>query len=347
MKAWIAGVWGGAGIMAKKAYQAIKEKIFGRAPQPLVVPEERKEARVNGEKIMFKASILPNHMPEGMTEFQLLDTINHKIDSGQKLVSDLQAGHVPDRDCTLEDMTNIMWYLQAKGESMKGAFESGAFSIADPNHNIRSFLDSCPEAYQRKSSHISQFQAQEGGRHRGIDCYGDASKTNELLPYGKQTLLYGALNKGGSMPEDRLWLKMESHGCMLCPPSGGGDADGPRRAMNEHDYHALVGHAKSFAETRGEGSKEGSFKERIHKNVENPFKALLKSFNSNPEIRGILNQDKPLDKSQGVRVIYSNAKQALEAATNPADKERIQDFIKGIEDKYDNLHVRIGNEVIL
>jgi hypothetical protein len=342
------GISEGLGKLGKLIGSAIYNKATGmhkidRDPVTLNLPGE------GGGPVQLNARILPQRIPRNMSTEQCLQQIQGKINTGHQLVTDLLNGNVPTRRCTVEDMTNIMWYLQVKGEQQKGNYSQGALSIPDPDHRIRDFLDTCKEGYQRESSHISGFQVQEGGKHRGIDCYGSGNNMQELLPYGRSALLYGSLNRGEGMqmPNDRLWMKIESHGAWLTSPKGGRDVDGPGRTANRHDVGAFWGHTFSFLATRGQGSAAGTFKERIPDTVKNDFKDLCRAAPQN--IRDILTANTPTDKAKGLRVMYQNAKNARDALPLEDSPLRTQlnNFIQNLEQNYDNLDVRIGNEVIL
>ena len=123
-------------------------------------------------------------------------------------------------------------------------------SIPDPDNKIKNFLDTSPDAYQRASSHISEFQNDPNavGTHRGIDAYGRTKNTNEMLPNNMKTVMYGTMQQSEKlrMGENRLWLKMEPHGAWAFSPKVR-DPNGPQRAANAHDGKAAVGHTLGAA----------------------------------------------------------------------------------------------------
>lgn len=308
-----------------------------------------------GTEVQVRAAILPKRYPSTMTLNDLWNTIQEKINRGHRTLQDVYLGTIK-RRCTAEDMTNIMWYLQMKAVAKGLHSAHGAFNIPDPQHRLRDFLDSCEEAYQRKSSHLHGFQGMPGGRHRGIDSYGSARHTDRLLPYGLTTLCYGALqrSKEWEMPNDRIWLKMESHGAWLSRAHGGRDEPGPGRAAQWHDIDAGFGHLFSFLKTRGQGSAFGTFKERIPSDVKNGYRSLLDSVKERfPRIHELLTRGNPLKNAGGIRVMYENARCALEDLGGQINFEGLEDirnalslFCEGLRKRFDHLDVRIGNEAV-
>src|SRR5690606_18187822 len=119
---------------------------------------------------------------------------------------------------SLQDVTDVMWYLHAMAEYKAGAhWKEGAITIEDPGGRIREFLDKCEgHAYQRPSTHVEGFQSAPNGRPRGIDCYGQLGP-DQVLPYGRQTILYQQMgtqtDQTPLMPRNMLFLKMEQYGC--------------------------------------------------------------------------------------------------------------------------------------
>jgi len=293
--------------------------------------------------------MLPKFVPRGMDAAELREQVQIKIDRGHDILESVRNG-TREAPATKQDVSDIAFYLQARGQIANNGegFSEGAFTIPDPGCRIRNFLDSSPDAYQRASSHTSRFQELDGARHRGIDLPGGGGSLDEAMPYGMETLLYGSLPKdtGMRMPEDRLFLKMESHGAWLSKPSPGYEPAGPRRTANRHDVGAFIGHACSFLATRGQGSAAGSRKERIPEGFKTQFRQLLIDAPNSAER---LQKGNPMDSSMGIRAAYRNAQVALLEAGNdrPAERQALEKFIAGIEGKYSRPDVRIGNEIVL
>ena len=313
----------------------------------------------NGTAFNLDTKCLPSRLPTGMTVEQFKTQLQAKINNGYNLVRDLSSGNVPNRACTAEDTTNIVWFLQAQGEKKIGqSFEQGAFSIPDPGGHIQQFLDSCPEAYQRFSSHLDDIQGQQGCKHRGIDSSGSTSDLAHLLPHGMQTLLYGKLPKGEGtrLPEQRLYLKIEEHGCYMSKPKGGRDVGGPTRPMNRHDVGAFLGHIGTtipslFRKLLGRGEGEGTFKERLPPELKNGFKALQRD--APPEVQEILGRGGPMSKSGGVRVMLGNIDAVLQDNALHVSQElrgRLEQFktehLSG-RNGLDHPECRFGEEIIL
>lgn len=323
-----------------KAIEHSGTKKAPTTPIPVTIPG-------TNQQIGLDPSFLPKRIDKNMDAGRIAQQVQAKIDSGHRLVSQLTNGTHAGGACTTKDMTDIMFFLQAKAESSKGSFSEGAFTLSDPGQRIRSFLDSCPGAYQRDSSHITAFQAVQGGGHRGIDANGSGKNFDELLPHGMKTLLYGSLQQNGAlkMPEDRLYLKIESHGAWLSKPRGGDDAAGPHRAGNHHDVGAFLGHSLSFIATRGQGSAAGTFKERIPNSVKNDFNQLMQSM---PEpMKTTLGQGDPTSTAAGIRVMLDNVDQALVQAGNGTQAHtELTQFRDQIQQNYNHPNLRFGNEII-
>ena len=316
--------------------------------------------------------VLPTLMPRGSSVEDLRAEVQQKINAGHELLQNIR-NDAHDAPATKEDVSNITFFLQAKGQMISGqTFQSGAFSLPDPDCKIRKFLDSSPQAYQRASSHLGAFQKLEGGRHRGIDLTEGGNRSlSEAMPFGKETLLYGSMpqNEGLKMPEDRIFLKLESCGAWLSKPSAGYEANnaGPRRTGQWHDIGTFVDHSCNFLKSRGKGSAAGTQKERIPKDIKKDFKDICKI---NTDLAERMNQGNPTNKSNGIRFMYANAKAELQRMNEEmgfADADEaligqdrhsldfmelklnymeLKNFVNKLENRYNNLNVRIGNEVI-
>jgi hypothetical protein len=312
----------------------------------------------NGTPFSLDTKCLPSTLPKGMSVGTFQTQLQGKIFQGHQLIQDLTNGRVPNRTCTVEDMTNIMWCLQVQGEMKVGqSFAQGAFSIPDPNGRIQKFLDSCPEAYQRESSHIEDIQRQPGCKHRGIDARGSNANLDQLLPHGMQTLLYGKLPKeGAQLLEQRLFMKIEEHGCFLSKPKGGRDADGPGRPYNRHDLGAFLGHVGTtipslLRKLSGKGEGEGTFKERLSPELKNGYKNLMQ--NMHEDVKGILNFGEPLSTSGGVRVMLDNINSVLDnehLKASPEQRMQLAQFkAEHLSGRHglDHPERRFGEEIIL
>lgn len=298
-----------------------------------------------------------NALPQGQRQDAVRDmprVLRERINNGHRVWAGVSNGtlHGP---ASMEDVRDLMTFLLAKGMEKGDGFSEGAFNISDPGHQLRDFLDSCPEVYQRPSSHIEGFQQAPGGSHRGIDAHGGVT-----LPYGKATLLYGGMSAGvQGLGQDRLFLKTEEHGCRLSARWT------PNRDPNIHDRPArlgdvgqFLGHAMGFFRTVLRGISGGrlfpnatdSRKERLPGDVSKSFNAILKNLDRSgqAEIAGILRQNEPLATSQGIRVMVANLDQALARQDlDQPTRDAMQRLRGDLATRFDHLDVRIGNEVIL
>ena len=352
--------------IAKVALKAV-DYLLGTLPSRLIgavsnrglQPADRTDFQVQvpgatagqaATNLQMDGKMLPRLIPQGMNATEMRDQVQAKINRGHAILEAVRNGtRSIDEPATKKNVSDIAFYLQARGQlaNERTAFSAGAFNIPDPGSRIRNFLDSCPDAYQRASSHTKQFQALDGARHRGIDLpEGGGSSLAEAMPYGMETLLYGSLPKNGvmCMTEDRLFLKLESHGAWLSKPKPGYEEGAPRRPAQLHDVGAWLGHFCSFIATQGQGSAEGSRKERIPDDFKTQFQQLLKAA---PSASKFLKQGDPMNESMGVRVAYRNAQYALEKGAPMLETLAIQKFVHDIENRFSHLDVRIGNEIIL
>ncbi len=326
-----------AGI--EKAIECYGTKSTPQVPVKVTIPG-------TGQEVDLDPSILPSRIPKDMTAEDLQRAVQEKIDRGHDLVSQLNGDTHDGSPCTLKDMTDIMFFLQAKSEGAKGSWEAGAFTISDPGNRINNFLNTCTGAYQRDSSHISDFQLLPGGSHRGIDSFGSGKDLDSFLPHGKTTLLFGKLpqSDGLKMPEERLYLKMEPYGAWLFAPKVQND-DGPHRYSSWRDIGAAIGHSLSFLETRGQGSAAGSFKERVPSSVKTSFNEMVETMPR--EIQEILTEGDPTDKSKGIRFMLANVDLALQEVEAGSDEHTaLTEFATKVRQDYDHCGMRFGNEII-
>jgi len=313
----------------------------------------------------FDGKILPSSARRGMTTEQLQNEVQEKINAGHDLLLKIKAEE-HNLPATKKDISDIMFYMQAKGELTTGkSTESCAYNIPDPGCKIRKFLDSCPDTYQRASTHLKDFQKLDGGKHRGIDLTaGGRQSLDEFLPFGKETLMFGSLrndnnDKNLGMPDDRLFLKMEWAGCPLKGPSSGYDKDGPRRASKFHDIGIFVDHAGTTIASKLGIHKGPSQKERVPKDITKAYIDLQKidelnvGLSENKPIvqKGLIFKKLDANKSAGIRIMYRNAIKERDRTDrdnnlNPITAQLLDDFIEELEENYTHLKVRIGNEVI-
>lgn len=321
-------------------------------------------------------------------EKEAVKAVHKKFLNGEEL-SEEEKSQLP----RLEDISNLMWFLQAKAESLEekggkkvGSFTSGALSIEDPNQYLVHYLDMCNEVYQRKSSHIKEFQDAQGGTHRGIDFnpgdydqfqrgseynkdkYSHEAYLDNALPYDKRTVMIAPmLQSSGLIDTDRVLIKMELYGCAsalfkdrpLGPKS---------RESNQYDVEHTLGHAWEYLLSlwrtiTGGQTKAGTRKERVPSDIKNEYKNFIKRFESydafilsnDDKLASILQQNYPLSLSGGIRVMVSNIKALQRKISNdkssidPKLMDSLSQLLKKINDRYpeDTLNYRIGDEVML
>lgn len=320
----------------------------------VVVPPGNRSVQLDGKMMEAEIKSLPRgrrreavgNMPRVLQE---------RVKSGYDLYQAVRAGTAP-RPATMENIRDLMTFLTAKAGEKSSSFSEGAFSIEDPGHRLRDFLDSSTEMYQRPSSHIPGFRDAVGGAHRGIDMDGVS------LPFGKATLLYGALNNGvEGMQGDRLFVKMESHGCRLTAGKAqnrdaGVHADRPMKFFR--DLGQTLGHALGFFKTALRGLSGGrlfpnapdSRKERMPEDVKSSFKGLVARFQAKGDeiTQTLLSRNDPTSKSRGIRTMVENLDAAIGSGRlTGEDLAAVKQLRDELGTRFDHLDVRIGNEMIL
>jgi hypothetical protein len=111
----------------------------------------------------------------------------------------------------------------------------------------------------------------------------------------------------------------------------------------------MLGHACSFIATRGQGSAEGSRKERVPDSVKSAYKRLLESAPEGTALGDKLREHDPLNTGSGLRVMTRNLNAAVAANMDltavEGEKRAFDDAINAMRDS-SHMDVRIGNEVI-
>lgn len=308
----------------------------------------------------------------------LEEKIAEKIEAGGQLYAAIMRGEKDNDTPSQKEISNLMWFLQVKAENLEenlgkkvNPFSSGSLSLEDPNEFLRKYLDQFQkEVYQRKSSHIKEFQKSQGGVARGIDFNPGSfvsknkasieedveSYLENVLPYGKGTLMYSPMSASSGLIENsRLLLKLENFGCAM--PGFKDKIGGPKSREFDiyKDLEHVIGHAWEFLFTlwrtlTGSQNEVGSRKERIPPIFKNEYKAIFEKINGkNKFVAQILAQGNatmmtnllpsniefpdhpkvpdtllfkidPLSDSAGIRVMYARAKWLLEEAKKPETK---------------------------
>jgi len=251
----------------------------------------------------------------------------------------------------------LTWYYYALAAEKKQMFEEGTFLIAHPraqaiidflnrnphtdlisieilNRNIKlPALESIPQAYERISSHFGKFMElnDKHEQHYGLDI--------DDLPTGKQTLLFGHVDKDKNM----VFIKPESHGTL--------------------SVKDIVLHAVSFVESAwvkiiaaiSEGPSHDDDpkfrKERVPVEILRSFNIFTQELvNAEviiPEEANILNKNA---RASGIAFMYAIAKPELISKISNNNEILIklgQEFTALIEANFDHINYRFGREVIL
>ncbi len=308
---------------------------------------------------------------KGPSEASVKLEIAQKIERGSDLLNQLLGDKKPSEPCSMQAMTDLMWFLQAKAEASVGAFQSGGMSIEDPEGRIAKFLDTHTEMYQRISTHLPEFQAAPGGVQRGIDNNKKSVKTLSdmagIFPHQRRTLLYGPMKAGVSpdgiapLGKNRIYLKIETYGAFVYKPKNGETVEGLResRKMNVvPDLKNAVGHAGGFLEAmerqiKGTQNDSGSRRENTPSSVTEIYNGIVEHFQSNPDLKSRLLKGNPLAKSSGIRTMVKNLEDTLAYSVLSKDQ---REFLEEKQKKFtkeltklkidDHLDSRIGGEVI-
>jgi hypothetical protein len=290
--------------------------------------------------------------------------VQQKINDGATVAHKLVNLTAP-TPLTEKEVTDLLWYLQARGELKTGTNNAPdiTYTLPDPHgHILRSFdltfsANQGPLAYQRDSSHLTGFQkADQGNAPRGVNMIPqNGTDYDRLLPHENQTVLYQKMSQTvNGYPEDRIFIKPESHGMWYSNPDKR-DPNGPRRDALPGDKTHSIGHSLSFfgsmsRKASGNNSPEGSFKERVPPDLIGDYKALVAKAPS--QLRTLLLRNDPTGDSSGLHVMLENISQANSQA-GYVDLEFVravanfnQKYGSGSNPIYDNPTRRIGQEII-
>lgn len=294
--------------------------------------------------------IQDSNMQHDAEELILGAACNHALITNNQEAIDAFAQNHPD------SVRALITYYYALAAGKKQFFDEGTFLIAHPrseaileflnrnplteqislqilNTHIKlPVLESIPQAYERISSHFGKFMEYTGKheQHYGLDI--------DHLPTGKQTLLFGHVDKDHHM----IFIKPESHGTLSIKDI----------ALHGASYAYSVWVKILAALTSGPSHDDDPKfrKERV------PVE-LLRSFN-------IITQELVNAKSitiEEARQFNKNAQASgiafMHAITKPAfiaqltDDQNLIDqcteFYNAIEKEYDHPMLRFGREVIL
>lgn len=331
------------------------------------LPDQLPIGMPNGEVVNFPGNSLAcmikalPRLDRAAARANLIPTLEARLTHGRQLLDVIRQGPPPAQPngmppCSVQDAADLMLYLDASCRAGGHGFAQGAYCIEDPDGNLAAFLNSCPDKYQRSSSHLNDIQQVQVDNHRNTHRGIDIPPGPNGLPHDNATLLFGVLPGVGNTPR-RLFLKAETHGCRLSTLSSQAQREGqdavPDRPWHAADIGNVFTHGFSFLTTRGQGDAPGTRKERIPGNVQNAYKALQLHVQDDPALSQILSQNNPFAKSHGVHVMVDNLRQAL--ARLPAGTPQRQALVDESApfrqalsqlSQVDHLNERIGNESI-
>ncbi|SIO28300.1 hypothetical protein [Halodesulfovibrio marinisediminis] len=276
---------------------------------------------------------------QGMFKELATKLLSASVSRGNDVYQSVLSGEkVAANDETIKD---LMTFLLAKGQTKSGAAPNSSFVIEDSGNRLKNFLDSSVGGYARTSPYAKE--GQRANQHRGIDL---------SLPGGKGSLLYGALHDSTGAVSDRILLKMESHGAALSKlfnrnPEGGVGS----RGLKFSDIGKLIKRSWAKVCHAGEtGKREATIPSQLRKE----FKELChKAVASSPKLADTLNAGSPTDKETAVGLsrMYQNCKKALAGLEDmraaAPEKEKIKALMHKLSSQYDNLDIRLGDEVAL
>lgn len=220
-------------------------------------------------------------------------------------------------------IAGLSWYCMFRAIDKGMGFKEGSFMIPDPNHTLHTFLSSLHETYQRISSHLKSHTPK---MHAGIDI------ETFPLPGGSRHLLFApVIHKDGS---SWIFIKPEDHGTK--------------------GVVSLIAHTFGWFQSIGRlylpsvfGSNEevGVYKERIPEDTVKEFRKLV-AFLPGGEAAIKLAGEK--GAGEGISAMHRFITDYIDEPNHdPLIKEQLLHFRTEYLDRYDNLHVRIGQEVIL
>lgn len=244
---------------------------------------------------------------------------------GEKVYSDILKNNKEKNVLSIdENVKNLIWFLFAMAIAKNQGFEEGTFVIEDPEFKIYDYLKDI--SLSRHSSHFKEHAKTQ----MGIDVLG--------LPAEKQTLLFGIANKDKQL----IFIKPENYGVYTW--------------WDTIMHGVEFGHAqgrKWLPATFGSDDQENWRKERVPKDAISKYKSLRQELLTANLIQPALEP-----KDININTIYielknwlaQNESEGLVASVSEQNKsiiDKVQAFKKELEDKYDNLDIRYGREVIL
>ncbi|MCF0253330.1 MAG: hypothetical protein HUK26_03235 [Duodenibacillus sp.] len=332
----------------------------------LVIPREYAATLLDGIPYAERAAARAN-LPQ-----LLANRIDHGAEVFESLLYDTPRRDIEAYPARPNELADLYLFLEAKGVASGQTHIEGAMNIEDPDGQLLAFFESCPESYQRSSSHLSEDQDStvlcgvKDGRihehvnvHHGVDL--PKGDPNACLLKGRRTLLFAGI-PGRDGQGQRLFLKGETWGCRLSKLTQSkqeyAEGGAASRGWKARDIGQWLGHAGSFIASIGKGDLEGSRKERVPSAVKDAYKDLGKKFGKlglPEEYREMLNIADATGKSGGVRVMMASMRSCLESA----DMSGASEFYHRLVEAFgpvcqaiaemphaSHLESRVGNELV-
>lgn len=306
-------------------------------------------------------------LPMGVSQKAFLKELGLKIQAGASLYSKIAHRKLPSKPAQLEDISNLIWFFQAKAEQKEGPFLSGTLSIEDSDLSLLAYFDSCKKIYQIESMELTPSANKEPYPiSRGLDfmsiaydpAHGLHSYLQTVLPHEKHTLIIIPMLKESKLVEkNRLLLKLEDH-IIYNHIFRKGDKVRSAREIIESSFPNVISQAWPLIQSLikiSTGSKRiNSKKESVPFPITYTYGRFIQEFKKHKltEFLEILQKDSPLFKSGGIRIMARNIENLTLLSSDPNFPSHLtkslNDFYNIITDHntYDYYSVRIGNEII-
>ncbi len=260
--------------------------------------------------------------------------LKQRIIEGRELFDALMTGNAPlvkNSETYFDTLVSLAWGIYDRAVEKDGGFYDGTIVILDPDGRIFSFLHTYAHrmwdnttyesryattkchGYPRHSTHFPEEKITQWG----IDMRAPSGKGLEaLLPTGKRHILFGKLSSG------RTFLKFEEYG--LCVRDGSIVAHG-------------LGYVRSIVR-KVTATNDGKYTRR--EDIPHWVSKLYRKFVHKAARHTVTIPKNP----HSIHEMYRTAQLVQDVSCL---KKRARKFIKELEEHFDHLHIRRGNEVIM
>ncbi|MDR0679543.1 MAG: hypothetical protein LBF42_00665 [Puniceicoccales bacterium] len=206
------------------------KSFVAKSPSPSVSVKSSTGIAGGIENIKINGEIytIPSNALKGID----IEYARNAITDGQRLLADIRSRNISALEenspiKSRQDMVDLMWAICAEAWKIDPNYQAGSSAayVADPDRKMYAALKHAkdgdfPLAYFRgsanDSSHLKPFKESKESQC-GLDAYAAGtsatSKRNEILPYGRGTLLFGQIKASESMfVQDRTFIKLEDYG---------------------------------------------------------------------------------------------------------------------------------------